>query len=281
MNAIEYDKWKDHFFVEYEKYVREWLVNSDANIYMANNMPFFRDGVVCSEKWFSSEIRPLFILKEVNTGLKTEDTSQIEADISGYNEKWGVKDDKFFRFVENEFDDIRIGKFATWKKIARLAIKIMSNDDTYKSVNLNATFGKQVAELYPRGYQEGKYVYTTGNKDYIETVNHIAVIDIKKIGAGDVTDSLLSLQGKCFLEHLHFTRKYLIEQICSINPTDIICCCGPDNDEIYETLSVDIKEGLNSEPRWYKVNHPSSFRGEGIDKQIEFCKSVKRYEDMG
>ena len=155
--------------------------------------------------------------------------------------------------MENEYDDIRIGKFATWKNIVRLALKIISNDDTYKSVDLNATFGKQVSESYPQGYHEGKYFYTTGNSNYIETVNQIAVIDIKKIGAGDVTDSLLSLQGKSFMEHLHYTRQTLVEQICSINPTDIICCCGPDNDEIYEILSVDIKEGLPSEPNWSKL----------------------------
>ena len=46
MNAIEYDLWKEQFFAEYEKYVRKWLVNSDVNIYMANNMPFL--GMVLS-----------------------------------------------------------------------------------------------------------------------------------------------------------------------------------------------------------------------------------------
>ena len=54
---------------------------------------------------------------------------------TGNNEKWGTKDTKYFNFVENEFDDIRIGKFATWKKVVRLSIKLE------KGLNIFFLFG--------------------------------------------------------------------------------------------------------------------------------------------
>lgn len=278
ISVEKYNYWKETFFEEYERNVRNWLIEEGTNPFFAYNMPFFRDGVVCPEKWFSNNgFRPLFILKEVNTGLKTDKDQQIEEDIEGYNEKWGTKDTKYFNFVENEFDDIRIGKFATWKKVVRLSIKLEKGDESYREVNLNVEGGTAISMDAPRGYREGKFKYTTGNTHYINAVNKIAVIDIKKIGGGETTDSWLSKQGKPYMDHLMRTSQQLIQQVSIIEPTVIISCCGPDNDQIYEILAKSVSKKMGRAPSWYKANHPSYFSGEGKSKEIEFCESIERF----
>lgn len=278
MNLNEYNNWKEVFFPKYEATVRNWLVENGTNLFVANNMPFFRDGAVQPKIWFSSEVRPLFILKEVNTGIKADNISEIENEIGIYNKKWGVSDTKYFNFVENKFDDIQIGKFATWKKIVRLGIKLTTDNETYKTIDLNAKYGIDVSENAPQGYQEGKYKYSTQNCNYISAVNQIAVIDIKKIGAGNLSDSIVSKQCLNYMEHLSYTKELIVEQISILNPTVIISCCGPENDEIIKNLYDDIKLKLGKNIDWYKVNHPSSFWGGGLPKQIEFCDSIIKYE---
>ena len=272
IDANEYNDWKNGFFEEYESFVRKWLISFGANRYLAENMPFFRDGVVDPETWFSSYFRPLFILKEVNTGLKTNIESKIEEDVNQYNKKWGVEDSKVFQFVENEFDDIRIGKFSTWKKVVRLSIMLETGNDTYKDIGLNSELGKRFEKSEPQGYNEGVFRFTTGNDNYINAVKKIAVIDIKKIGAGANAESFLSLQGKHYMEHLNKTKEFLKKQISQIEPTIIVCCCGADNDSIYKCLS-EIDSAIEKKPQWYKSNHPGGYLN-GVKTEIQFCEQV-------
>ena len=273
VQIAEYKSKRNELMLKYENYVRSWLKTSGVNSYIADNMAFFRDGVVKPEIWFeeTNKVRPLFILKEANTGIKFNDDSEVEGIVNEYNKKWGINsnDRSYFEFAEYEFDDIQIGKFKTWKKVVRAAIGLINDDDTYKTVDLNARYSSNCPKTEIPGYNQGVYKYRTGNVDYIDAVSRIAVIDIKKIGGGANVDSKLSKYGKTYLEHLDATKNLLIEQIKLIQPTVIVCCCGNDNEYVMNLLSSELSDS-KKDIKWIPANHP----GNSYKSDIEFCEPI-------
>lgn len=114
ISATEYKQEHTKLMSEYETRVRKWL-KKNGELTLADKIPFFKDGVTCPEKWFApgNNFRPLFILKEVSLGV-----DRI-ADVDQFLNTWGNQ--TTFDFAENPFDDIKIGRFPTWRRIAALA----------------------------------------------------------------------------------------------------------------------------------------------------------------
>ena len=113
ITATEYRKKQAQLLAEYETRVREWLWDYGEKE-LSEKIPFFKDGVVNPEKWFAegNDFRPLFILKEVSLGKDNI------SDVDAFLKKWGNQ--KTFDFVENPFDDVKVGIFTLWRKIAAL-----------------------------------------------------------------------------------------------------------------------------------------------------------------
>ena len=98
---------------EYEQRVRKWL-KQDDKYGIADKIPYFRDGVTNPEVWFAegNDFRPLFILKEVSTGKDTVE------ELQDFLQIW--KNKTCFDFAEYPFDDVKVGTFSQWKRVARL-----------------------------------------------------------------------------------------------------------------------------------------------------------------
>ena len=130
MNAEQYRKENKKLHEEYEKKVRAWL-SEFGNEELARNIPYFRDGVTCPETWFraGNTFRPLIILKEVSLGF--DDVEKLP----DYLKTWGNL--KCFDFVENPFDDVKVGYFKQWRRIARLAKGL-------EEIQIKGWFGKCV-----------------------------------------------------------------------------------------------------------------------------------------
>lgn len=266
-----YREEKDKLLLNLENIVRESIKSITKNEYAAKHLPFFGDGLANPEVWFNSNYRPLFILKEVNMGLKSQSYEELESSLESYNRKWGIGPNRYYmEFVEDKFGDIRIGKFNTWKKVVRLSSGLENDFATqgHLKVSFNVEYGDPVTleylnyihrnlkkETVPSAYCEkgSWYKYTTGNKNYINAVNHIAVINIKKIGAGDNTDSFISKSGLDYIWYLSNTSSFLREQIKLLNPTVIISCCGGDNSEIKGELYKEMNH-----IRWLNTIHPGN-----------------------
>lgn len=272
INATEYREKKERLLTEYEQKVRSWLREKNKGE-LADNIPFFRDGVVCPEVWFQegNDFRPLFILKEVSIGIN--DVSKLDS----YLEYWG--NTKCFEFVENYFDDIRIGsaKSKTWKKIAKLAkgmYEIHSGKDKidYNKYNFDfITGGEKYAGSIP-GYLK-EFSQRTANQEYIDIIDRIAVIDLKKVGGGTKVESKLSLEFEHYTNHISQFSDLLCEQIKLIDPT-VIVCCGYEFGRCTSALLDEIKQQFGS-CIWMDQYHPAYWR---ISNEIFFDEFFDKYK---
>lgn len=138
---------------ELENLFEEWI-KSDSIF----ENDFFKDGIVCPEEWEKTQIKILFVLKEVhNKGSR------------------GI-----YNFLES--DDIQNGykeKSTMWRKVISLAYGILN----YKTVCFEDIDQKMVKD---------------NEKLYTDIVKKIAIMNIKKSGGGSTVDSLYTKQAKKF-----------------------------------------------------------------------------------
>ena len=249
ISVDEYIVKKNKILDEYEKRVRDWLKKTGASE-IADKIPFYRDGVTCPDIWFKTgnNFRPLFILKEVSIGKDLLD------DLDDYLKTWGNK--KRFEFVESSFEDVKIGRFTTWKKIAALAKGI---EDVYKGANPREyninEFRYQVGGEIYEGDIEGdrNYGARTANAVYNDIINKIAVLEIKKIGGGRYVGSELSIATKYYSKHIEPFQDLICKQIELINPTVIIVCCR----EAFTGKLLKEIENKISDKLWIYGYHPA------------------------
>lgn len=249
MNATEYRIENEKLLTEYEDRVRKWLaVNYNSEI--AQKIPYMRDGVVCPEAWFedANDFRPLIVLKEVSLGIN--EVSELDS----FMNLWGQQ--KHFEFVENPFDDVQIGTFSQWQRIARLlkGLEEIHNGASacdYYKYNFGFVPG---GERYA-GSIEGYVKYNneqTANAIYNGIVKKMALMEIKKVGAGQIVGSNLSKQTGYYTEHIEPFKDLLCRQIELINPT-VVICCGRENGCISNLLGY-IKENTK-ERLWIDGYH--------------------------
>ena len=255
ITASEYRTKNIELLTEYERRVRRWLVEDmGVDTELAERIPFFRDGVVCPEKWFSdgNGFRPLFLLKEVSLGIESLN------ELDDYFDKWGNK--TTYEFVENPFDDIRIGCFTMWRKIAALAkgLESVYNGDGIRKYNISEFAYKRGNEVYTgsiKGYlgKDYKYGARTDNCAYNDTMDRIAVLDIKKIGGGVSAGSPLSKATLHYSDHIKPFEDLMCQQIELINPTVIICC----SHEFSSMKQLAEIRDATSDHKWIDGYHPT------------------------
>jgi len=240
MTANEYRKENSKLMAEYETSVRKWLKEKGKDS-ISEKIPFFRDGVVSPEKWFEkgNEFRPMIILKEVSLGV-----DEVEK-LDDYLAVWGNQ--KHFEFVENPFDDVRIGIFKQWRRIARL---LKGLEDVF--------YGEEIQDYYKYNfdYMPGNEIYTgpiegyktdgyksgrTANPLYNDIISKMALFEIKKVGGGTKVGTNLSLESIHYIEHIEPFKELMIKQIKLINPT-VIICCGVENKQCISGLLSEIRE---------------------------------------
>ena len=68
----------------------------------------------------------------------------------------------------------------------------------------------------------------TSNAIYSDIVNKMALIEIKKLGAGQTVGSELSLKTGYYTEHIEPFKDLLCRQLELVNPT-VVICCGREN----------------------------------------------------
>ena len=160
----------------------------------------------------------MFILKETSLGINDVD------DLSQFLEKWG--NPQRFEFVENPFDDIRVGTFRQWRKIARLAKGLEDAFNgvsaSYLEYDLSFKLGGEKYHGDVEGYRTDNPI-RTANPTYNSIIDKIAVVEIKKVGAGQTVNSNLSLATRHYSEHIAPFEDLLCRQIKLINPTVIVC----------------------------------------------------------
>ena len=220
MTAEKYRKENNKLMQKYEKRVRKWLADNGKEE-LSTTIPYFRDGVVCPEKWFAkgNNFRPMIILKEVSLGINQVD------ELNDFLELWGRP--RYFEFVENPFDDIRNGRFKQWRRIARLVKgleEIYNGAEYYDCDKYDVSFisGGEKYQGNIKGYKTISNE-RTANPIYNDIVDKMAVVEIKKLGAGQTVNSELSLATKHYTEHIEPFHDLLCYQIELINPTVIIC----------------------------------------------------------
>lgn len=244
----EYMFKKNELLDEYEKRVRKWLEEKGEKE-IAYKIPFFRDGITCPEVWFKpgNEFRPLFILKETSLGI-----DKIE-ELNDFLNVWGNQ--TRFEFVENPFDDVKVGQFTTWKKIAALAkgLEDANNGLGIREYNLKE-FSYQPGEKY-QGDIEGyrRYGSRTSNSLYNDIMSKIAVLEIKKIGGGTLAQKELSIATGYYSEHIEPFKDLICKQIELINPTVIIGCCR----EFFTANLLKDIENKTSDILWIYGYHPT------------------------
>ena len=218
--VAEYRRQNQSLMEEYENRVRNWL-SGKGNPELANKIPFFRDGIATPEVWFQAgnDFRPMIILKEVSLGIN--EVCELEQFLN----LWGHP--KYFDFIENPFDDLKIGTFTQWQRIARLVkgleeIHYGASDCDYYKYNFSFQPG---GALYAGDIEGYKTVnpQRTANPIYNGIVDRMAVIEIKKVGAGQTVNSELSLATGHYADHIEPFSDLLCRQIELINPTVIIC----------------------------------------------------------
>lgn len=270
ISAKEYTLRQNELLNEFETRVRDWLKENDEyNI--SDRIPFYRDGVVCPEVWFKPDnnFRPLFILKEVSIG------KDYVKDLDKYLEIWGNQTS--FEFVENPFDDIRIGKFTTWRKIAALAkgLEDVYNGLGIREYNIDEFSYMQGGEEY-KGNIEGycDYHARTANNSYNDIINKIAVLETKKIGGGRDVNSELSIATKYYSEHIEPFKDLICKEIELINPTVIVCCCR----EFFTGNLLREIENSTGNRLWIYGYHPTMNSTENFYKKplIEYENNISK-----
>lgn len=246
---------------EYEYRVRSWLKEQGCDVY--DTIPFFKDGVTCPKRYFDekNKFRPLFVLKEVSLGF--DEVNMLQT----YNEEWGFVDKHNCDFAENKFDDIRVGSFIDWIRVAKLAkglkeVYLGNEKPCYYGENMDMSFSEggeeytgPIEKYRKKDKKKNKYYYKnrTNNTNYIETMDRVAVIDIKKVGGGTWAGSPLSKATKHYLYHIEPFEDLLTRQIELINPT-VIVCCGRDGGNIRKYLS-NVEEKVSCKI-WLEGYHP-------------------------
>lgn len=272
VSAAEYKVENNKLMVDYERTVRKWLKEQGGiSQEIADDIPFFRDGATCPEKWCVNDFRPLFILKEVSMGFDISDKNLVKRLIK-YNAEWGKSGaEKVFEFAANPFDDVRVGSYRTWIRVAKLA----------KGLEVQ----KAVCDEYSFSFEKGgekcndehyliagheKNAVRTANKHYREIIDKIAVIDIKKIGGGTTTGSKVSKAGQYFTRHLEEPMlKLLQRQLQLLNPT-VVICCGKENVDFISKL---FKEDMKTVP-WIDNYHPAA----RISNKVFFEDVIEEYK---
>ena len=287
MTANEYKIKKEELLTEYEDAVRKWLSEDykrpgGRKIYkgdpeFAQKIPFYRDGVVCPEVWFEkgNNFRPLIILKEVSMG------KEKNCEINDYLNEWGGK--KRFEFVENPFDDVRIGTFSQWRRIARLvrSLEAVYNGETdfdYTKCDLSFEHSGECYSGNIDGYKDKKNYYErTGNKEYRRITDRMAVIEIKKIGAGTDVKSEISLAGRPYTDHIEPFKGLIKKQIELINPT-VIICCGREYSNCISELLKEVRSETENSIAWIDgYHHILSSDEKFFDEPIsEFSKDLNK-----
>ena len=183
----EREQWKKEYLEERPKLLAEWkakgTVYADGENDKAN--VFITDGIADPDKWFSQEIRPLFILKEAYGG--EEDWDEIEWFITG-GHKQGKINNKTWRCISDWTAYIMTHKKWVW------------TDGGLRSPEYIGT---------PNDLPKDEW----GN----QYLNNIALINIKKYG-GQSRSSDADLKKHA---ETHFEDIY--RQIESMHPTHIIC----------------------------------------------------------
>lgn len=243
LTAAEYREKNRELLTEYEQKARSWLANLGEKE-LSEQIPFFRDGVTCPEVWFkeNNTFRPLFILKEVSLGINKV------CELPQFLEKWGHK--KQFEFVENPFDDIKVGTFPQWRRIARLAKGFEEahygvSNNKYSTCDLSYVKGDEIYSGDIAGYKDKAYCIRTANKNYNDIINKIAVLEIKKLGAGQTVTSQLSLRTQFYAEHVKPFEELLCRQINLIDPT-VIICLGRENGNCISNYLENIRNNTNN-----------------------------------
>lgn len=240
ITAIEYKEKNKALLDEYESTVRKWL-KEQGKENISEKIPFFRDGVVCPEKWFAKDnnFRPMVILKEVSLGINEVD------ELDDYLKIWGNQ--KSFEFVENPFDDVQIGIFKQWRRIARLLkgledVFYGSEYCDYYKYNFDHIPGNKFYTGSIEGYKTGDYLKgRTANQNYNDIISKMALFEIKKVGGGTTTSTKLSLESMHYTKHIEPFKNLMIKQIELIDPT-VIICCGVENQQCIRSLLVEVKD---------------------------------------
>ncbi len=249
VSASEYKYEQNVLLTEYEQKVRKWL-KENGQEELSEKIPFFKDGVVCPEKWFANgnDFRPLFILKEVSIGKDSI------SDVDDFLDIWGNQ--KVFNFVENPFDDVKIGKFILWRKIAALAkgledIYYGADSCDYYKYDFSYKQGGSKYKGNIKGYID--YGSRTANEQYNNIIEKIAILEIKKIGGGRDVNSELSKATKYYSEHIKPFEDLICKEIELINPTVVVCCSR----EYFTGNLLKSIESKTSNRKWIYGYHPT------------------------
>lgn len=253
ISATKYEVQNKKLMLAYEQRVRSWM-RKEGEVDIADKIPFFRDGVTCPGKWFQegNDFRPLFVLKEVSLGIDRL------TELDDYLKEWGYQ--HYFEFATNPYDDIRIGRFPTWIRIARLAkgleeIHMGADNCDYYKHNLSFKSGGEKYTGYINGYKTSNYLYRTASEEYLDIIDRIAVINLKKVGGGKNVESEISEATMPYTKHIGPFADLLCSQIKLINPT-IVVCCGREKSACFSKLLNDIK-ATSGERIWIDGYHPA------------------------
>lgn len=239
MNTTQYQIEHNNLMSEWETEARNWMLQLGKEE-LSYQIPFFRDGVTCPEVWFddNNTFRPLFVLKEVSIGKNNTE------DVPEFLKIWGNK--KTFEFAQYDFDDIKIGTFRQWKRIARLAKAL---EDVHNGI-YPCDYGKydfsfqNSGKFYEGdipGYTDKMYCEKTANSTYNNIISKIAVLELKKVGAGQSVTSDLSIATGYYTDHIDKFKDKIIKQIQFMKPT-VIIGLGRENGECITKLLV--KNGI-------------------------------------
>lgn len=182
---------------------------------------------------------------------------------------------KTFEFVENPFDDIKNGQFSQWRRIARLAKgleEIHKGADSYGYYSFDPSY-KEGGKEY-NGDIKGFKMYKpiTANEDYLEIINKIAVLELKKVGGGTYATSEISKATKHYTEHIGPFEDLIIKQVELIDPT-VIICLGRENGKCISELLKKVKESAG-ECIWIEgYHHQFSSNANFYDAPLESYKN--------
>lgn len=239
-----------------DEYVKKYLEWMEENGIEAN---IFKDGIVNYDVWESSKFKPLFVLREVHD-IPDEDT-------------WG----KIYNFLDDK-NDVKRGVSPTWIRVALLADGLKKSYDGIEA--------KYEYQTYERGEKEN----WNHRKEYRNIIEHIAVINLKKISGGNYKNSLESQKTKCYTEHIDYFKEELMNQIAEIKPNLIVLCGKGLLDECKDILFTE-NENISKESGYYfsdnehclangcmvfEVYHPSF--GSGRKKNYE--KTFELYNKL-
>ena len=174
---------------KWEEDSRKWLKENEK----AYKATFYRDGIFNPNRWFNNDIRPLFILKEVH---EAKDLCLEEKRIN------------FVEMKEEDDFDPWDGKTVMWRRLGTLAKGVLYFNNYHGEV--------LEYQLFPNNEQ--------GLAEHRETLENIAIMNLKKYPGGSNTGHDKSRQTIDFTVHAENYADFLRKQIEIMDPTIIICC---------------------------------------------------------